>query len=105
MTSPHVVMEDGVWRIKGKRVSLDSIIYQFLQGRSPEGIQDAFPVLSLGEVYGGIAFYLDHRADLDAYLLRSEAEEEEFGREVARQYPEAVALKERIRERLSKASL
>jgi uncharacterized protein (DUF433 family) len=97
-------MEDGVWRIKGKRVSLDSVIYQFRQGRSPEGIQDSFPVLSLAEVYGGIAFYLDHRADLDAYLLQSEAEEEEFSREVAQRYPEAAALKERIREKLSKAS-
>jgi uncharacterized protein (DUF433 family) len=36
---------------------LDSIIYQFRSGCSPEAIQDGFPVLSLSQVYGAIEFY------------------------------------------------
>jgi uncharacterized protein (DUF433 family) len=46
----------------GSRVSLDSIVFQFLRGESPEGILQAFPSLSLLQVYGGITFYLDRRA-------------------------------------------
>ena len=87
---------DGVYLIKGARVALDSVIYQFRQGRSPEAIQDAFPSLSLRQVYGAIAFYLDRQDELDAYLAQSEAAEENFSREIARLFPQGAALKARI---------
>jgi uncharacterized protein (DUF433 family) len=56
----------------GSRVSLDSVVCQFLQGESPESIVEAFPSLSLLQVYGGITFYLANRAEIDEYLKRSE---------------------------------
>ena len=40
---------------------------------SPEAIVQAFPSLSLEQVYGGITFYLAHRAEIDAYLEKAEA--------------------------------
>jgi uncharacterized protein (DUF433 family) len=98
----YVEKHEGGWRIRNTRVSLDSVIYQFREGRSPEGIQDSFPVLSLSQVYGAIAFYLDHRSELDDYLAHEEATEEEFDRETARLFPKGAALKERIKEHLSK---
>src|SRR5437016_14584795 len=98
MTDQYIEKQNDVWRIKGTRVALDSIIYQFQQGRSPEAIQDAFPVLSLSQVYGAIAFYLDHQTELDEYLAHNEATEEEFSREIARLFPKGAALKERIKE-------
>ncbi len=45
MADQYIEKENQVWRVKGTRVALDSIIYQFQQGRSPEAIQDTFPVL------------------------------------------------------------
>src|SRR3977135_2444282 len=101
MTDKYVEKHDQVWRIKGTRVAIDSVIYQFQQGRSPEAIQDAFPALSLSQVYGAIAFYLDHRTDLDEYLAHNEAAEEQFSREVARLFPKGAALKARIKQNLS----
>jgi hypothetical protein len=62
----------------GSRVSLDSIVYQFLQGESPEGIVQAFPSLSLLQVYSGITFYLERRSEVDAWLRRSEAQFDEM---------------------------
>ena len=100
MTDKYIEKEDQVWRIKDTRVALDSIIYQFQQGRSPEAIQDAFPVLSLSQVYGAIAFYLDHQVELDEYLAQSEATEEEFSREITRLFPKGAALKARIKQTL-----
>lgn len=47
MSDRYIEKQGDVWRIKGTRVALDSVIYQFRQGRSPEAIQDAFPALSL----------------------------------------------------------
>lgn len=65
--------EEGYW-IVGTRVSLDSIIYAFRRGASPESIAQSFPVLTLEEIYGGIAFYLGHQSEVDALLNRSEAD-------------------------------
>lgn len=59
---------DGAWRLAGTRVSLDSILRAYWQGRVPEAIVLDFPSLSLEQVYGAIAFYLGHREELDAYL-------------------------------------
>src|SRR5579863_6393618 len=56
----------------GSRVSLESVVYQFLQGESPEGIVQAYPSLSLLQVYGGITYYLAHRDETDEYLKRVE---------------------------------
>jgi uncharacterized protein (DUF433 family) len=66
--------------LSGSRVSLESVVYQFLQGESPEAIAQAFPSLSLVQVYGAITFYLAHRSDIDAYLSRGEAQFEELAR-------------------------
>lgn len=100
MTDKYVEKHDQVWRIKGTRVAIDSVIYQFQQGRSPEAIQDAFPALSLGQVFGAIAFYLDHEVEIDEYLAHNEATEEQFSTEIARLFPKGAALKARIKQSL-----
>ncbi|MBD2770883.1 DUF433 domain-containing protein [Iningainema tapete] len=64
----------GYW-IANTRISLDSIVYAFRNGISPESIVQSFPLLTLEQVYGAIAFYLANRNEIDAYLA---AEEEEF---------------------------
>jgi uncharacterized protein (DUF433 family) len=65
MSDYNIEKQGDIYRIKGTRVALNSIIYQFQQGRSPEAIQDAFPALSLSQVYGAIAYYLDQQTELD----------------------------------------
>ena len=56
------------------RVSLDSIVYAFLGGQTAEAIAQAFPVLTLEQVYGALTFYLAHRQDVDAYLSAQRAD-------------------------------
>lgn len=75
MSKQYVEQREGAYRIAGTRVSLDSIVYAFWRGQSPESIAKSFPVLTLEEIYGAIAFYLAHREEIDAYL---EKEREEF---------------------------
>ena len=65
---------DTYW-IEGTRISLDSVVYAFRSGLAPESIVQSFPLLTLEQVYGAIAFYLANRAAIDAYLV---AEEEAF---------------------------
>jgi uncharacterized protein (DUF433 family) len=76
LNSQYVEEHDGAYRIAGTRVSLDSVAYGFLRGESAESIAQNFPALSLEQVYGGIAFYLANRDDVDAYLRRRSAEYE-----------------------------
>jgi len=38
------------------------------QGCSPESIRGDFEGLTSAHVYGALALYLDHQADIDAYL-------------------------------------
>ncbi len=74
MSKEYVEQRDSGYWIKGSRVSLDSIVYPFLRGASPESIAHSFPLISLEEVYGAIAFYLANQDEIDAYLQQEEAE-------------------------------
>jgi len=59
---------DGTWRLTDSRVSLDSVVYAYWEGKSPEGIAEEFPTLSAEYVYGALAFYLRNKGEIDAYL-------------------------------------
>ncbi|MFH7024373.1 MAG: DUF433 domain-containing protein [Heteroscytonema crispum UTEX LB 1556] len=76
--------DNGYW-IMESRVSLESVVYAFLNGTSPEGIVQSFPVLTLEQVYGAIAFYLANRETIDAYLKEGEAEFEKLRQAVREQ--------------------
>ena len=84
MSKEYVEQHDSGYWIKGSRVSLDSIVCAFLRGTSPESIAHSFPLISLEEVYGAIAFYLAHQAEIDAYLEQQEADFEAM-RQTSRQ--------------------
>ncbi|HEX6648873.1 MAG TPA: DUF433 domain-containing protein [Pyrinomonadaceae bacterium] len=70
---PLVVTEHGTIRIKGSRVSLDSIVHHFKLGATAEQIVQSFPSLSLGDVYASIAYYLTHRHEMEVYLGQQRA--------------------------------
>lgn len=73
MINKYIEKRDGSYFIKGSRVSLDSVVYAFLEGVSPEGIVQSFPVLTLEEVYGAITYYLANQAEIDNYLKEGES--------------------------------
>ena len=91
MTQPDYIeqRDNGYW-IQGTRVSLDSVVYRFLEGLSPETIQaDCFPTLTLDQVYGAISYYLTNRVEIDRYLRESDKDYEEFRQRNRAEYPEA----------------
>lgn len=71
MIQYYVEYRDGGYWIEGSRVSLDSIVYAYLQGKAPEAISHSFPAISLAQVYGAIAFYLSKQREIDAYLAKA----------------------------------
>ena len=103
--SPYVEERGGGWYLTGSRVSVDSIIYSFRDGLSPETIsRECFPTLTLEQVYGAITFYLANRAELDAYLEQAEAEGEAWRAAQRASEPEFVAKMARARQDSLQAS-
>lgn len=78
MSKEYVVQYEGAYRVADSRVSLDSIVYAFRRGASPESIQRSFTSLTLEQIYGAITFYLSHQEEVDKYLLEREAELEKL---------------------------
>jgi uncharacterized protein (DUF433 family) len=76
MNESYVDQRDGGYWVAGSRVSLDSIVYGFMEGQTAESIAQSFPALSLEQVYGAIAFYLANQAEIDAYLAKARTDYE-----------------------------
>ena len=83
MNSEYVERREDGYAVTGSRVSLDSIVYAFVSGESAESIAQAFPLLTLEQVYGAITFYLAHRDEIDRYLAQ-QRREFDAARETAR---------------------
>lgn len=59
---------DGVVRVGGTRVTLDTIVVAFQQGAAAEEIAEQYPSVVLSDIYAAIAYYLRHRSEVEAYL-------------------------------------
>ena len=100
----YVVKRNGAYRINGTRVSLDSIVYAFRDGQSPESILISFPVLTLEQIYGAIAFYLGNQKTVDKYLKQGEAKYEAQRQASRAKNPELYERLARFRQALSRSS-
>jgi uncharacterized protein (DUF433 family) len=97
MAKEYVERRDAGYYVLGSRVSLDSLVYAFLRGESPEGIAESFPAVTLEQVYGAIAFYLSNQETIDAYLQEGRAEFAQLREEARRKHPALYAKLEAAR--------
>jgi len=100
MARDYIEKRDGGYWVAGTRVSLDSVVYAFLRGAAPEGIAQSYPVLSLEEVYGAIAFYLANQAEIDAMLASSDREFELLRKQTREANPNLYKKLEEARQQL-----
>jgi uncharacterized protein (DUF433 family) len=73
-TMPLKTDTDGVIRVGGTRVPIDTLIAAYHEGATAEEIADQYPAVKLADVYASLGYYLKHRSEIDAYLERAEAE-------------------------------
>jgi uncharacterized protein (DUF433 family) len=102
MNSEYIEERNGGYYIAGTRISLDSVVYSFERGNSPDAIQSEFPLLRLPQIYGAIAFYLDHQAEVRQYLENEERRIRESTVPLSEVDPELWARLQRARENISK---
>ncbi len=65
---PLSVDQDGVARVAGTRVTLDTVVEAFEHGATAEEIAYQYPSLYLADIYAVISFYLHQRPSVEAYL-------------------------------------
>jgi len=64
----------GAIRVGDSRVLLELLVRAFQDGATPEAIAQRYTTLNLPDVYGAIAYYLRHRAEVERYLADREQE-------------------------------
>jgi uncharacterized protein (DUF433 family) len=69
MEKAYVEQRNSGYYLVNSRVSLEFVIFAFLDGLSAETIAtECFPTLTLEQVYGAITYYLANRSELASYL-------------------------------------
>ena len=56
-------------RIEGTRIGVHDVVAYFLLGRDVDGIHGAFPDLSRAQIFECLAYYEDHRAEIERFAL------------------------------------
>jgi uncharacterized protein (DUF433 family) len=91
LVKEYIEQRDGGYFVKGTRVSLDSVVYAFLRGESPEGIAESFPALGLEQIFGALTFYMANREIVDRYLCEGRQEFEVLRQESRQNHPALYA--------------
>lgn len=86
---------DGVVRVAGTRVTLDTIVGAFEAGATAEEIAQQYPTVPLVDVYSVITYYLRHKPEVDAYLKEREVLADRVREEVERRFP-STGIRERL---------
>src|SRR6266567_1499605 len=65
---PLAAGPDGLIRVAGTRVTLDTVAHAFERGATAEEIVQQYPVLPLADVYSVLGYLLRHQSEVAAYL-------------------------------------
>ncbi|HYP39874.1 MAG TPA: DUF433 domain-containing protein [Chloroflexia bacterium] len=92
---PLKIDADGVVRIGGTRVTLDTIVYAFKQGMAAEEIMQQYPSVQLANIYYAIGYFLRRQSEVEEYLREREQQAEEI-RALYSQPVDVQGLRERV---------
>ncbi|HLY26021.1 MAG TPA: DUF433 domain-containing protein [Aggregatilineales bacterium] len=98
---PLEIKEDGVVRVTGSRVTLDTVVGAFNEGASAEEIVEQYPSLALTDVYAVLNYYLHEKQTVDVYLSEYRQRGEQIRREVEARFS-PVGIRERLLARRAK---
>jgi uncharacterized protein (DUF433 family) len=101
-TGPVPLREDaeGVIRVGGTRVTLETVLTAYSRGATPEQITQDYSALDTADIYATIAYYLRHRDEVEEYLRRRRLQAEEARVNLRKLSPDQEGLRERLEARL-----
>jgi hypothetical protein len=56
MSKVYVTKVDDTYRVAGTRISLDSLVYLYREGISPQGMVESYPAFTREQVHGALPF-------------------------------------------------
>jgi uncharacterized protein (DUF433 family) len=74
IATPLIRDTDGVVRVGGTRVPLESVVLAFGNGSTAEEIAQQFPSLALADVYTAISFILNNPETVEKYCRSRQSE-------------------------------
>jgi uncharacterized protein (DUF433 family) len=95
-TSPPLRWDEaGGIRVGSSRVTLDSVLASYQNGSTPEEIAIQYSVLRLEEIYATIAYYLNHRQEIDSYLEQRSQQAQQQRQQLAQKH-NLIDLRQRL---------
>jgi uncharacterized protein (DUF433 family) len=84
---PHIVKETGYCggkaAIDNTRVRVNNVAWLAKQGLTPQQILEHYPDLTLAQVHAALAYYYDHRGEIEAELAAEDQAADDFERRKA----------------------
>jgi len=69
----HITVAEGVPTIEHSGMKVSQLVIEHLShGWSPSELRYQHPELTLGQIYSALAYYWDHKAEVDAEIERRE---------------------------------
>jgi uncharacterized protein (DUF433 family) len=87
----YVEMRDDRYAVRGHRVPLTALAALWRDGASPETIRENYPSLTMAQILGSLAFYLEHQEEIDSHVLEDEATFQRLRAEDQATHPDRVA--------------
>lgn len=83
LIQPHICLDErGVPYIAGTTTKVIEIVLNKQgSGATPEELAEDLPHLTLAQIYAALAYYYDHKAEIDAQIERDIQEVEELRRQ------------------------
>ena len=98
---PLLTDKDGVVRVGGTRVTLDTVVAAFKEGATAEEIVQQYPSLELADVYAVISYYLRSHSEVEAYLQKRDKQAAEIRKQNEAQF-DPHGIRERLLARRGK---
>ncbi len=101
ITLPLSTTQEGEIRITGSRIPLQFLISEYCNGATAEDIVMHYPSLKLADVHAALSYYLNHKAEMDKYVLEQEKLANNLREKVEQRFPQN-GLRQRLLARLEK---
>jgi uncharacterized protein (DUF433 family) len=100
---PLAAGPDGVIRLSGTRVTLDTVAEAFAEGATAEEIAQQYPSLALADIYSVLGHILRHKAEVSDYLASRKIQRESIQKQNEKRFSSA-GVRERLLARRKKAA-
>ena len=90
---------NGVLRVGNTRVLFELVVLAFNEGATPEAIVQSYDTLQLADVYAVLAYFLNHRVEVEAYLRERDARAAEIRAKINARQGDMAEVRARLQAR------